>query len=138
MRYMEKVVVATGNYPLNTDDMREVNSYLARGWSVKSVTVQNSKNHMTAIYVLEIGDEDGVAGTYSANALWGGQADQLVLNKDKTYTLSDGLYSETGKWEQIGFNVVVTPAGKSVAEQRTLCRSEDGVGFFIGGRFFSR
>ena len=135
---MEKVVVATGNYPLNTGDMCEVNSYLARGWTVKSVTIQNSKNHMTAIYVLEIGEENGVAGTYSANILWEGQVDQLILNKDKTYTLSDGLYTETGKWEQIGFNVVVTPDNKSGASKRTLCRSEDGLGFFIGGRFFSR
>ena len=66
---MEKVIVATGNYPLNTDDMREVHAYLAKGWSVKSVTVQNSKNHMTAIYVLEIGAGQGIAGIYSASTL---------------------------------------------------------------------
>lgn len=35
---MEKVVVATGNYPLGSEDMCEVNRYLALGWSVKSVT----------------------------------------------------------------------------------------------------
>ena len=135
---MEKVIVATGNYPLNTDDMREVNAYLARGWSVKSVTVQNSKNHMTAIYVLEIGVGEGIVGTYSANALWDGQVDQLVLCNDKTYKLTTGLYNEVGKWEQIGNNVVITPDCDSAAEPRTICLREDGMGFFIGGRFFSR
>ena len=135
---MEKVIVATGEYPLKTSDMFEVNSYLAKGWSVKSVTVQNSKSHMTAIYVLEIGAGEGVAGTYSANALWNGQIDQLVLNVDSTYKLSNGLYVETGTWEQIGNNVMIMPDGKSSGEQRTICLSEDGMGFFIGGRFFSR
>ena len=135
---MEKVIVATGNYPLNTDDMREVNAYLAKGWNVKSVTVQNSKNHMTAIYVLEIGAGQGIAGIYSASTLSDGQIDQFILSNDKTYKLSTGLYSETGIWEQIGNNVVVTPDCSSTAEQRTFCLSEDGMGFFIGGRFFSR
>ena len=135
---MEKVIVATGNYPLNTDDMCEVNAYLARGWSVKSVTIQNSKNYMTAIYVLEIGAGEGIAGIYSANALWDGQIDQFVLNNDKTYKLSTGLYTEAGKWEQIGNNVVVTPDCGSSAEKRTICLSEDGMGFYIGGRFFGR
>ena len=135
---MEKVIVATGNYPLSTDDMREVNSYLARGWSVKSVTVQNSKNHMTAIYVLEIAAGDGIAGTYSAYSLWGGPADFFILNKDNTYKLSNGLYTETGRWQQIGSNVSLMPDENSSADNRTISLSDDGMGFYIGGRFFSK
>lgn len=135
---MEKVVVATGNYPLSTEDMREVNSYLSRGWSVKSVTVQNSKNHMTAIYVLENDDREEVAGTYVATALWDGCNDKVVLKKNMTYELTIGLHKEIGKWEQVGDNILITPDGKSSVEQRIICMCEDKTGFFIGGRFFGR
>ena len=50
---MEKVIVVTGVYPLDSSDMWEVNNELEMGWKVKSVTTQNTKNNMTVIFVLE-------------------------------------------------------------------------------------
>ena len=50
---MEKVVATYSSLGLSTSDMGEVNKYLAEGWTVKSITVTTTKEHVTSIFVLE-------------------------------------------------------------------------------------
>ena len=52
---MEKVIVDTqprGGFT-SSSTVKEINEYLARGWTVKFVTMSSTKDDTTAIYVLE-------------------------------------------------------------------------------------
>ena len=131
---MEKVVVATGNYPLSNEDMYEVNRYLGRGWSVKSVTTQNTKDHMTVIFVLEREGTPSLTGTYRSNPGWNGDTDYLALDENGAYVAS--FYGGgRGLWKVEGNSVVLIPDDKS-----PICKYEignDGMSIVIGGRVFS-
>ena len=55
---MEKVIVAQGFEELRNYDLKEVNEYLERGWTVKSVTMHHMRhsegfNAVNAVFVLE-------------------------------------------------------------------------------------
>ena len=131
---MEKVVVATGNYPLSSEDMCEVNRYLARGWSVKSVTTQNTKDHMTVIFVLERELAMSFAGTYRSNPLWNGDTDYLTLDENGAYVGS--FYGGVrGMWKADGNTIVLTPSDGTPACKYDV--GDDGMSLVIGGRVFS-
>lgn len=131
---MEKVVVATGQYPLSNDDMREVNQYLAGGWSVKSVTPQNTKDHMTVIFVLERERSTSLAGTYNSNPMWNGRRDYLTLNENGTYTGS--FYGGVeGTWKAEGDTLILSTHDGRPDQKYTI--SHDRMSVEIGGRLFS-
>lgn len=61
---MEKVVIVKGKYPLDNFDLNEINTYLANGWSVKSVTPQTENDHTTIIFVIETKSNHSDNNTY--------------------------------------------------------------------------
>lgn len=50
---MEKVVIISSSWEISSDHAEEVNKYLDKGWSVKTVHTAATEGHMTAIFVLE-------------------------------------------------------------------------------------
>ena len=50
---MEKVVVCHSSSWLSNYDFEEVNEYLEKGWTVKSVTMTAGKEYTHAVFVLE-------------------------------------------------------------------------------------
>ena len=109
---MERIVVATGAYPLSNRDMVEVNNYLSQGWTVKSVTPQNTKDHMTVIFVLENHNDLNYlpyAGKYESSPLLYGNQDYIELCSNGTFTWS--LYGGSkGTWLPNDHSIVFTPS----------------------------
>ena len=129
---MEKVVVATGNYPLSNEDMYEVNQYLARGWVVKSVTTQNTKDHMTVIFVLEGDLMLGMAGMYKSQT-GGWRNDYLTLKENGTY---DSSFGTKGIWKIEGESVILVPDNGWLP---TTCSIRaDGECVVIGDKVFNK
>ena len=50
---MEKVVIVGSIGNLHSYDAKDVNEYLDKGWTVKSIHTTTNKEYMTAIFVLE-------------------------------------------------------------------------------------
>ncbi|MBR2885014.1 MAG: hypothetical protein IKL42_00320 [Clostridia bacterium] len=49
----EKVIVVRGIYDINQKDVKEVNEHLSSGWTIKSMEMVATKEHVTAIFVLK-------------------------------------------------------------------------------------
>lgn len=125
---MEKVVVATGNYPLGSEDMCEVNRYLALGWSVKSVTTQNTKDHMTVIFVLEGDMIMEMVGMYRSQS-----GDYLTLRENGTY---HSTFGTKGTWRIDCETIILIPDNGWLP---TTCSiREGGEIIVVGGKAFRK
>ena len=139
---MERIVVATGNYPLCNNDMREVNNYLANGWTVKSVTPQNTKDHMTVIFVLEspqgtIKNNHPFAGKYKTNPLVDYRIDYIQLDPNGTFEWS--IHGGgTGNWTSIDNTITLVPNNSNSTYTFNMDACEGNYCIIVHGRCFTK
>lgn len=137
---MEQIVVVTGHYPLSNNDMWEVNNYLANGWTVKSVTPQNTKDYMTVIFVLEkgLGTPCNIyAGKYESKPLHSNVTDYIILNTNGTFTWS--LYGGgEGHWTSNGDTLTIMPNNCAPPINCNYYANECGNIIIVNGRSFTK
>ena len=132
---MEKVVVVTGEHPLSTTDMQEINDYLSRGWFVKSTTTHSNKSQMTVIFVIEKAFSSDFTGTYESNPLLDGRIDCITFEKDGRCSWSF-CGGDSGIWKKVDGTILVTPTVTTPFKCEFCLEKKESLRIF--GRIFSK